>query len=103
LTDTSDFGAFLELPAADGRMTMVRTPKLNVIPVMVLSWAGKPFKYRDTEVTLAQLINMQGGLVIFTSELKRYFSKIVGERISFRKLFKDWFLMRYEKEFTNSF
>jgi len=67
---------------------------------MILSWQGWPFKYGDKEPTIAQLINLQGGLVIFTSELERYFSKIVGEPVSYRKLFKDWFLQKYEKDFA---
>jgi len=100
IADTYDFGTDLELLAPDGRIVTVRAPKLNIIPVMILSWQGRPFKYGDKELTLAQLINLQGGLVIFTSELEKYFAKIVGEPVSFRKLFKDWFFQKYEKDFA---
>jgi len=100
IADTYDFGTDLELLAPDGRVVTVRAPRLNIVPVMILSWQGRPFKYGDKELTLAQLINLQGGLVIFTSELERYFSKIVGESVSFRKLFKDWFFQKHEKDFA---
>lgn len=98
IADTYDFGTSLTLPALGGGFAQVRIPKFNVVPVMFLSWPGrKTIQWGGRQINLAQLINLQGGMVLYTGEIERYLGEKLGHSVSFRRLFDDWFFKERER------
>jgi len=92
LADTFDFGTKASLPAIRGGRVVVRAPKFNVVPVMIATWKGKDeIEVAGKMVNFAQYVQMQGGIVIYTGELERYLREKLGRRVSFQKVFGEWY------------
>ncbi|GEM_PF-1324413 len=92
LADTFDFGPKASLPAIGGGRVVVRAPKFNVVPVMIATWKGKDeIEVGGKMVNFAQYVQMQGGIVIYTGELERYLNAILGRKVSFQKVFREWY------------
>jgi ATP-dependent DNA ligase len=91
-----------EARTIDGNRVKIRTTKCNIVPVIIIPWAGeKNIEIKNGEkLSLAQCVISQGGLVIFTSEFEKYLQKRTGKKVIFNKLFKTWLEEGKEKEFT---
>jgi len=94
LADTSDFGTSALVMTRDGREFPGRIVKHGVIPVMILAHAGDmavKIREGETEISLAQYISGQGGIVLFTNELEKWLGERLGRRVNFKRLWGDWF------------
>lgn len=59
---------------------------------MIATWKGKDeIEVAGKMVNFAQYVQMQGGVVIYTGELERYLREKLGRRLSFQKVFGEWY------------
>ena len=84
------------LPAIGGGRVVAQVPKFNVVPVMIATWKGKDMiGVAGKMVNFAQYVQMQGGIVIYTGELERYLREKLSRKVSFQKVFKEWYSDRF--------
>ncbi len=113
LADTWTFGYDGKVRTFEGIKVGCRLKKHNVIPVMVVPWAGNNdiemvVRGQLKKVNLAQYVLSQGGILLFTSELERYLKESTGRSVSFSKMLKSWWAQKqaqklgdiHEEEFT---
>jgi hypothetical protein len=113
LADTWQFGYEAKMRDIQGNRVIVRLVKHNVIPVMVVPWAGKnEIEVRMgkelRKVNFAEYVTMQGGIVLFTGEFESYIREKTGKQVNFIKMFRSWWAEKraqkietaHEEEFT---
>jgi hypothetical protein len=113
LADTWTFGYDAKVRTMEGIKVSTRLKKHNVIPVMVVPWAGKDdiemvVGGQMKKVNFAQYVLSQGGILLYTNEFERYLSENTGKPVSFQKMFKSWWAEKqaqkiddiHEEEFT---
>jgi hypothetical protein len=113
LSDTSTFGYEQRLRDVQGNRVTVRLKKHNVIPIIIVPYAGT----KNIEVRLgkemrkanfAEYVLMRGGIVLFTDEFEQCLQTKLGRHVDFMRTFKAWWTQKktdkpdsaHEQEFT---